>query len=96
VTDVVLASVKANVILPDVNTVPLYEEGGEAVCRSMTRPGSRIAETVCYTREAELANQAASSRTVADLAREQQWREQAIHEAAMKNRVPGVVGMGSR
>ena len=94
--DVVLASAEANVILPDVNTVPLYEEGGEAVCRNMTRPGSRIAETICYTREQELANQAASNRTVADLAREQQWREQAIHEAAMKNRVPGVVGMGNR
>ena len=93
--DVVLASAEANVVLPDVKTVPLYEEGGEAVCRSMTRPGSRIAETVCYTREEELATQAASNRTVADLAREQQWREQAIHEAAMKNRVPGVVG-GSR
>ena len=79
-------------MLPDVDTVPLYEEGGETVCRSTTRPGSRIAETYCYTREEELARQAASNRAVADLAREQQWREQAIHEAAMKNRVPGVVG----
>ena len=93
--DVVLASAEANVVLPDVKTIPLYEEGGETVCRSMTRPGSRIAETFCYTREEALARQAASNRTVADLAREQQWREQAIHEAAMKNRVPGVVG-GSR
>ena len=90
--DVVLASAEANVVLPDVKTIPLYEEGGEAICRSMTRPGSRIAETVCYTREEELARQAASNRTVADLAREQQWRDQAIVEAAMKNRVPGVVG----
>ena len=94
--DVVLASAEANVVLPDVKTVPLYEEGGETVCRSMTRPGSRIAETVCYTREEELARQATSNRTVADLAREQQWREQAIHEAAMKNRYPGVVGTNSR
>ena len=90
--DVVLASAEASVILPDVRTVPLYEEGGEAVCRSMTRPGSRIAETVCYTREEELARQATSNRAVADLAREQQWREQAILEGAMKNRYPGVVG----
>jgi TonB family protein len=91
--DVVSASAEANVVVPDVNTVPLYEEGGETVCRDMTRPGSRISETVCYTRAEELASQAASNRTVADLAREQQWREQAIHEAAMRNRVPGVVGM---
>jgi len=90
--DVVLASAGASVVLPDVKTVPLYEEGGETVCRSMTRPGSRIAETVCSTREEALARQAASNRTVADLAREQQWREQAILEAAMKNRLPGVVG----
>ena len=91
--DVVSASAEANVVVSDVKTVPLYEEGGETVCRDMTRPGSRISETVCYTRAEELASQAASNRTVADLAREQQWREQAIHEAAMKNRVPGVVGM---
>ena len=93
--DVVSASAEANVVLPDVKTVPLYEEGGETVCRDMTRPGSRISETVCLTRAEELASQAASNRTVADLAREQQWREQAIIEAAMKNRLPGVVG-GSR
>ena len=33
---------------------------------------------------------------VADLEREQHWRDQAILEAAMKNRYPGAPGMPNR
>ncbi len=94
-TDVVPASAEANAASRRQDGSAL-RGGGETVCRSMTRPGSRIAERVCYTREEELAAQAASNRMVADLEREQQWREQAIHEAAMKNRFPGVPGMPNR
>jgi hypothetical protein len=77
-------------------TVPLYERGDTTVCRTMQRPGSRISERVCYTREEELAAQEASKRMLADLEREQHFRDQAIQEAAMKNRYPGAPGMPNR
>jgi TonB family protein len=77
-------------------TVPLYERGDATVCRTMQRAGSRISERVCYTRAQELAAQEASKRMLTDLERDWQWREQAIQEAAMKNRYPGAPGMPNR
>jgi TonB family protein len=74
----------------------LAERGDATICRTMQRPGSRISERICYTREQELAAQEASKRTVADLEREQHFRDQAIQEAAMKNRFPGAPGMPNR
>ena len=90
------AAAEPDAALADGKTVPLYERGDATVCRTMQRPGSRIAERVCYTREQEFANQEASKRMVADLEREQHWRDQAIQEAAMKNRYPGAPGMPNR
>jgi TonB family protein len=95
-TDVAPASAEPDAALADEKTVPLYERGDATVCRTMQRPGSRIAERVCYTRQEEQAAQEASRRMVADLEREQHWRDQAIQEAAMKNRYPGVPGMSGR
>ena len=77
-------------------TMALTERGDGTVCRKMQRPGSRISERICYTREEELAAQAASKRMIADLEREQHFRDQAIQEAAMKNRYPGAPGMPNR
>jgi TonB family protein len=80
----------------DAQTMPFAERGDATVCRTMQRPGSRISERICYTREQELAAQEASRRMVADLEREQHFRDQAIQEAAMKNRYPGAPGMPNR
>jgi TonB family protein len=77
-------------------TLAFAERGDGTVCRKMQRPGSRISERICYTREQELAAQAASKRMIADLEREQHFRDQAIQEAAMKNRYPGAPGMPNR
>ncbi|HUQ52810.1 MAG TPA: hypothetical protein VM692_11355 [Gammaproteobacteria bacterium] len=64
------------------------------ICKTTKRPGSNIADTVCYTREEQLARQEASKDKVAELQREQRWRDQVIQEAQMRNRYPA--GLGPR
>jgi hypothetical protein len=63
------------------------------ICKRVKRPGSNIADTVCYTREQQLATSAASKAAMEDLQNEQHWRDQAIQEALMKNRFPSAVGI---
>ena len=76
------------------NAESLGDPTSGRICKTTKRPGSNIADTVCYTREEQLARQAASKDTLDELQREQQWRDQVIQEALMKNRYPS--GLGPR
>lgn len=73
--------------------LPTADPNSGRICKTVKRPGSNIADTVCYTREQQLARQAAGQEAVDDLQNEQRWRDQSIHEAAMKNRYPTGVGI---
>jgi hypothetical protein len=76
-----------------VATLPLDDPDGGRICKTVKRPGSNIADTVCHTRQQQLARQAASKEAIDELRDEQHWRDQAIQEAMMKNRYPSAVGI---
>lgn len=76
------------------NAEALADPASGRICKTTKRPGSNIADTVCYTREEQLARQEASKETLDELQREQHWRDQVIQEALMKNRYPA--GLGPR
>jgi hypothetical protein len=73
--------------------LPIDDAASSRICKRVKRPGSNIADTVCYTRGEQLAKSAASKAAIEDLQNEQRWRDQAIEEALMKNRFPSAVGI---
>jgi hypothetical protein len=81
-------------IAATLNAESLADPASGRICKTTKRPGSNIADTVCYTREEQLARQAASQDTLDELQREQHWRDQVIQEALMRNRYPA--GLGPR
>ena len=66
----------------EVKTVAIGESEGEDVCESRSHAGSRIAKTICYTRDesatgvAQARQREQAQRYARDLARDQEWREQ--------------------
>jgi hypothetical protein len=88
------ASSSATLVAPTPNAESLGDPASGRICKTMKRPGSNIADTVCYTREEQLARQAASKDALGELQREQHFRDQVIQEALMKNRYPS--GLGPR
>jgi hypothetical protein len=76
------------------NAALLADPASGRICKTTKRPGSNIADTVCYTREEQLAQQEATKGKMGELQREQRWRDQVIQEAQMRNRYPA--GLGPR
>lgn len=66
------------------------------VCKTETRPGTRISYTFCYTPEQEAAIREATDRTYRGLQEERHWSDQTIHQALMKNGYPRGAGLGPR
>lgn len=80
-------------------TVELSELDNGLVCESRRHTGSRISRPVCYTREEQAALQAArreqAQRYAADLAHDQQMREQqqrALEERQRQAIIGGLAG----
>ena len=76
--------------------LPLNAPNSGRVCETRKRPGSNIAETICYTREQQVAREDASKEALDRLENEQHWRDQAIQDALMRNQYPRGAGLGPR
>lgn len=83
-------------VAPAVAAASLSDPAEGRICRTTKRPGSNIADTVCYTRAEQLARQEASKEAVDELKREAHWRDQAINDALSRNRYPTGPGLGPR
>lgn len=68
----------------------------EPVCKSMTRPGTRIQYTYCSTPEEQAEAEAAAANTIRSLQDESRFRDQAIDEALSRGSYPQAPALGPR
>jgi hypothetical protein len=87
-------STKSVASVIDATALPLADPDAGRVCKKEKRPGSRIADTVCYTRREQLAKEIAGRSSISTLENEQHWRDQAIQQAIMDQRYPTGTGIG--
>lgn len=73
---------------------PSDEAYTAVVCEVRERPGSKIKQEICMTREAYSASREAAKGQLSDLQREQQWRDEVIREAEINGRRPTGPGFG--
>ena len=84
--------------IAQLRTLSIEEADSGRVCEARMRPGSRMTRTVCYTREERLAYEAEreemTEAQIAELQREQRWRDEIIRQAEMSGRRPSGFGLG--
>ncbi len=84
--------------ITSVNVEPGDGPASDLVCERVQRPGSRMARKVCYSRQQALANEAAQAEMtkeqLAELRREQRWRDEIIRQAEMSGTRPSGFGLG--
>lgn len=68
----------------------------QPVCRSMTRPGTRIEQTVCYSPEELAEAEEASGNTMRTLQDESRFRDQAVEQSLIRGGHPTGPGLGPR
>lgn len=68
----------------------------QPVCRTMTRPGTRIEQTVCYTADELAEAEAASGSTMRTLQDESRFRDQAVEQSLIRGGHPTGPGLGPR
>ena len=88
------AAIESDEQITNVRVVPMDEADDRRICEYRKRPGSRIAQKVCFTRQERIANQEATKDQLANLQREQRWRDEIIREAQMNGRRPSGFGLG--
>lgn len=88
----------ADATIAELKTVTADEADSGKVCEKVERPGSRMARTVCYTKQERVAYQEARDEAMRDqldeLQREQRWRDEVIRQAEMDQRRPTGFGLG--
>lgn len=81
-----------------VDVVPGEQANTGIVCERVQRPGSRMTRKVCYSRAQQLASQEARDKArndqLAELEREQRWRDEIIRQAEMRGMRPSGFGLG--
>ena len=93
-----VVSTESDEQITELRVVPAEEADSGRVCESRQRPGSRMEQTFCYTRQEQLVNQEAREALrddqLADLQREQRWRDEIVRQAEMSGRRPTGFGLG--
>ena len=92
------AAPAAEVVTLPVEEVDVEEIDNGLVCEKRQRPGSKMTQTFCYTREEHLAREAARDEALRDqldeLQREARWRDEIIRQAELERRRPSGFGIG--
>jgi len=86
------SSPQSATLITEANPLP----PAEPVCRTATRPGTRIEYTYCLTAEQQAEAEAAAGNSVRTLQDEGRFRDQAVEEALIRGSYPRGPGLGPR